>query len=126
MMSEVPKADVIVTNPTHYSVALKYAEGGASAPIVVAKGSQLIALRIREIAREHNVPILEAPPLARALHKHTDLGEAIPEALYTAVAEVLAYVYRLRRYEKSGGERPVEPAELPVPSELDPGVPVGA
>lgn len=127
MMSAIPTADVVVTNPTHYSVALKYNENGKGAPEVVAKGSHLLALRIREIAKEHHVPILEAPPLARALHKYTDLGETIPEALYTAVAEVLAYVYRLRRYEAVGGERPEEPVELPVPLELDPAAsPAGA
>jgi flagellar biosynthetic protein FlhB len=120
MMSAIPTADVVVTNPTHYSVALKYSENGKGAPVVVAKGSHLLALRIREIAQEHHVPILEAPPLARALHKHTDLGESIPEALYIAVAEVLAYVYRLRHYETLGGPRPEEPRELPVPRELDP------
>lgn len=120
MMSAIPTADVVVTNPTHYAVALKYSDKGMRAPIVVAKGSHLLALRIREIAAENHVPILEAPPLARALHKHTDLGETIPEALYTAVAEVLAYVYQLRIYEKLGGTRPQEPSELPVPIELDP------
>lgn len=120
MMSAIPTADVVVTNPTHYAVALKYGEKGMKAPVVVAKGSHLLALRIREIAQEHHVPILEAPPLARALHKHTDLGEAIPEALYNAVAEVLAYVYRLRLYEKSGGEYPQVPSDLPVPAALDP------
>jgi len=120
MMAEIPTADVVVTNPTHYAVALKYGDKGMRAPIVVAKGSHLLALRIREIAEENHVPILEAPPLARALHKHTDLGESIPEALYTAVAEVLAYVYQLHRYEKQGGARPQEPKHLPVPIELDP------
>ena len=120
MMAAIPTADVVVTNPTHYAVALKYSDKGMRAPVVVAKGSHLLALRIREIAEENHVPILEAPPLARALHKHTDLGESIPEALYTAVAEVLAYVYNLRRYEKQGGARPQEPGELPVPAELDP------
>jgi len=120
MMAEIPTADVVVTNPTHYAVALKYGDKGMRAPVVVAKGSHLLALRIREIAEENHVPILEAPPLARALHKHTELGESIPEALYTAVAEVLAYVYQLHRYEKQGGPRPQEPAHLPVPVELDP------
>ena len=121
MMAAIPTADVVVTNPTHYSVALKYSDkGGASAPVVVAKGSHLMALRIREIAQEHHVPILEAPPLARALHKHTELGDVIPEALYIAVAEVLAYVYQLRRYETQGGARPERPVELPVPAALDP------
>jgi flagellar biosynthetic protein FlhB len=122
MMAAIPTADVVVTNPTHYAVALKYGDKGMRAPIVVAKGSHLLALRIREIAEENHVPILEAPPLARALHKHTDLGESIPEALYTAVAEVLAYVYQLHRYEKQGGARPQEPKHLPVPVELDPAV----
>ena len=88
---------------------------------MVAKGSHLIAQRIREIAQENNVPILEAPPLARALHKHTEIGDAIPEALYTAVAEVLAYVYQLKRYNTDGGVRPDQPDSLPVPAELDPG-----
>ncbi|HEU0282351.1 MAG TPA: flagellar type III secretion system protein FlhB, partial [Gallionella sp.] len=120
MMAAIPTADVVVTNPTHYAVALKYGDTGMRAPMVVAKGSHLLALRIREIAEENHVPVLEAPPLARALHKHTDLGESIPEALYTAVAEVLAYVYQLRRYEKQGGARPQEPKTLPVPVDLDP------
>ncbi|MBY0575240.1 MAG: flagellar type III secretion system protein FlhB [Gallionellaceae bacterium] len=120
MMAAIPTADVVVTNPTHYAVALKYGETGMRAPVVVAKGSHLTALRIREIAEENHVPVLEAPPLARALHKHAELGESIPEALYTAVAEVLAYVYQLRRYEKQGGTRPQEPDKLPVPVELDP------
>ena len=120
MMSEIPTADVVVTNPTHFSVALRYSETGMRAPIVVAKGSHLTAARIREIAVEHGVPILEAPPLARALYKHTEIGDAIPEALYTAVAEVLAYIYQLRRYRKEGGEQPNEPRELQVPAELDP------
>ena len=120
MMSAIPTADVVVTNPTHYAVALKYSEGKMGAPIVVAKGSHLLAARIKEIATEHRVPILEAPPLARALHKHTDLGERIPEALYNAVAEVLAYVYQLKRYQQQGGAMPQVPSELPVPKELDP------
>ncbi len=120
MMAEIPTADVVVTNPTHFSVALKYSDNKMRAPIVVAKGSHLLATKIREIAKEHNVPILEAPPLARALHKHCDLGQAIPEALFNAVAEVLAYVYQLRRYRQVGGEYPQEPHELPVPKELDP------
>jgi flagellar biosynthetic protein FlhB len=120
MMAAIPTADVVVTNPTHYAVALKYSETGMRAPVVVAKGSHLLALRIREIAQENRVPILEAPPLARALHKHTELGDSIPEALYTAVAEVLAYVYQLKRYQKQGGAYPQEPRELPVPKDLDP------
>ncbi|GAB4119574.1 MAG: flagellar biosynthesis protein FlhB [Sideroxydans sp.] len=120
MMSAIPSADVVVTNPTHYAVALKYSENRMRAPTVVAKGSHLLAAKIKEIAKEHNIPILEAPPLARALHQHCELGGAIPEALYTAVAEVLAYVYQLRRYQKTGGARPHRPHDLPVPPELDP------
>lgn len=120
MMAEIPTADVVVTNPTHFSVALKYSENKMRAPVVVAKGSHLMAAKIKEIAKENNIPILEAPPLARALHKHCELGQAIPEALFNAVAEVLAYVYQLRRYKQVGGAYPQEPHELPVPKELDP------
>ncbi|MFZ1767508.1 MAG: flagellar biosynthesis protein FlhB [Candidatus Nitrotoga sp.] len=120
MMSNIPTADVVVTNPTHYAVALSYSEKGLGAPVVVAKGSHLLAARIREIAIQNNVPILEAPPLARALHKHTELGQAIPEALYNAVAEVLAYVYQLRRYRQGSGVMPDAPHDLPVPPQLDP------
>lgn len=109
MMQDVPKADVIVTNPTHYAVALRYDDAKMRAPVVVAKGQDLIALRIREIAGAHGVPILEAPPLARALHKHCDIGDAIPAQLYTAVAQVLAYVYQLRAARRAGGPLPVVP-----------------
>lgn len=120
MMSEVPTADVIVTNPTHFSVALKYSEGKMRAPKVVAKGADAVALRIREIAAENNVPTLEAPALARALHRHAELGDEIPEALYTAVAEVLAYVFQLRSFHQNGGIRPAPPTVFDVPFELDP------
>ncbi|HWT70856.1 MAG TPA: flagellar biosynthesis protein FlhB [Oxalicibacterium sp.] len=120
MMSEVPTADVVVTNPTHFAVALKYAENGMRAPKVVAKGADEVAAKIREIAAENNVVLLEAPPLARALYKHADIGDEIPEALYIAVAEVLAYVFQLRAYGQRGGMRPQEPKDLDVPPELDP------
>jgi flagellar biosynthetic protein FlhB len=120
MMSEVPTADVVVTNPTHFAVALKYAENGMRAPKVVAKGADEVAAKIREIAAENNVVLLEAPPLARALYKHADIGDEIPEALYIAVAEVLAYVFQLRAYAKRGGARPQEPKDIDVPPELDP------
>ncbi len=119
MMAAIPTADVVVTNPTHYAVALKYGEQGMRAPVVVAKGSHLLAQRIREIAEENHVPILEAPPLARALYKHTNLDAAIPEGLYTAVAEILAYVYQLNQYQKLGGLPPRKPVHLPVPAELE-------
>ncbi len=120
MMAEVPKADVVVTNPTHFSVALKYDAERMSAPVVVAKGRGEVALRIREIAAEHKVPVLEAPPLARALYAHCELEEAVPAALYTAVAEVMAYVYQLNKWLEKGGIAPVAPEKLPVPERLDP------
>ena len=120
MMAEIPGADVVVTNPTHYAVALKYSEGKMGAPRVVAKGADLVAAKIREIAAEHRVPLLEAPPLARALFRHTDIGDEIPATLYAAVAEVLAYVFQLRHFEKAGGTYPAAPTALPVPPELDP------
>ncbi|MFV8823537.1 flagellar biosynthesis protein FlhB [Thauera sp. WH-2] len=123
MMSEVPKADVVVTNPTHFSVALKYDAEKMGAPVVVAKGRGELALKIRELAKEHGVPMLEAPPLARALYKHCELEQSIPAALYTAVAEVMAYVYQLDAWMKSGGLPPVAPTALPVPAGMDPGAP---
>lgn len=118
MMAEVPKADIVVTNPTHFAVALKYRDGDMRAPRVVAKGSDLVAQRIRELAKEHNVAVLEAPPLTRALFKHTRLGDEIPAGLYTAVAEVLAWVYQLKRWKDEGGDAPRTPSDLPVPAEL--------
>ena len=123
MMAEVPTADVVVTNPTHFSVALKYDAEKMGAPMVVAKGRGELALKIREIAKEHGVPMLEAPPLARALYKHCELEQSIPAALYTAVAEVMAYVYQLDAWMKQGGLPPVAPATLPVPAGMDPGAP---
>lgn len=119
MMADVPKADVIVTNPTHYSVALQYDEKKMNAPKVVAKGAGLIALRIREIASEHRIPVLEAPPLARALYRHSEIGQQIPGQLYSAVAEVLAWVWQLRRWRVAGGLIPKKPENLPVPEALD-------
>jgi len=122
MMAAVPDADVVVTNPTHYAVALRYDEGGSAAPTVVAKGAGLIAQRIRDLAVEHRVPLLSAPPLARALHHHVELGEEIPAALYTAVAEVLAWVFQLRAWQPAtGAPQPTQPQALAVPAELDPG-----
>ncbi len=120
MMAEVPKADVVITNPAHFSVALSYRESSMRAPRVIAKGRDLTALRIRELAREHRVPIIEAPPLARALYRHTDLEQEIPEALYTAVAEVLAYIFQLRRFNAEGGRAPEMPGDIVVPAGLDP------
>lgn len=119
MMQNVPTADVIVTNPTHYAVALKYADG-KGAPRVVAKGVDDVAAKIREMGAENKVPMLEAPALARALFKHTEIDEEIPEKLYSAVAEVLAYVYQLRAYKKGEGDYPDRPTRLKVPAEMDP------
>ncbi|UPY96603.1 flagellar biosynthesis protein FlhB [Pectobacterium sp. 21LCBS03] len=119
MMADVPKADVIVTNPTHYAVALRYDEKKMNAPKVLAKGAGEIALRIRELGTEHRVPILEAPPLARALFRHSEVGQHIPAALYAAVAEVLAWVYQLKRWKREGGLIPRKPKHLPVPDALD-------
>lgn len=121
MMAEVPKADVVVTNPTHYAVALKYDADAMGAPRVVAKGMNLIAQNIRELAAANSVPLLEAPPLARALYRHTEIGESIPAALYSAVAEVMAWVYQLNNFIAQGGLPPEEPADLPVPPDMDPG-----
>jgi len=121
MMAEIPKADVVVTNPTHYAVALRYQDGAMRAPRVVAKGAHLLAARIRALAEEHRIPILQAPPLARALYRHAELGDEIPAALYTAVAEVLAYVYQLRRHREDGGPMPQQPELAPLPAGLDPG-----
>ncbi|GIX26298.1 MAG: flagellar biosynthesis protein FlhB [Burkholderiales bacterium] len=119
MMAEVPKADVVVVNPTHYAAALAYQEGRMRAPRVVAKGAGLLAARIREVAQAHQVPVLSAPALARALYYHAELGEEIPEALYTAVAEVLAYVYQLRHARVYGRALPPF-GEVPIPQGMDP------
>ncbi|MYN01845.1 flagellar type III secretion system protein FlhB [Pseudoduganella sp. DS3] len=119
MMQEVPTADVVVTNPTHYAVALKYTEGGQGAPRVVAKGTDEVAAKIRELAKEHRVAILEAPPLARALHKHTEIGDEISPRLYAAVAEVLAYVFQIKAY-RPGLRYPDRPGKLDVPDDMDP------
>jgi len=109
MMGEVAKADVIVTNPTHFAVALRYDDKRNRAPIVVAKGVDLIAARIREIAAEHKVPIFEAPPLARVLYRSVDLNREVPASLYTAVAQVLTYIYQLRAFKKGLVAMPERP-----------------
>jgi flagellar biosynthesis protein FlhB len=117
MMHEVPKADVVVVNPTHFAVALRYDEGRMRAPLVVAKGTDLVAARIREIAGEHAVPIFEAPPLARALYHSVEIGSEIPATLYAAVAQVLTYIYQLKSARTSGARPPEPPA-------IDPGLDV--
>ena len=126
MMQQVPKADVVITNPTHYAVALRYDEQRMRAPIVVAKGVELIALTIREVAAEHQVPIVEAPPLARALHAGCELGAEIPAQLYAAVAKILIYVYQLRAARRGVAVTPELPRiELPEPEEKPHGEPGG-
>ena len=119
-VSAVPRADFVVTNPTHYAVALRYDDTSMAAPQVIAKGTDLVALKIRELAGVHQIPVLESPMLARALYAHADLDQAIPAALYTAVAQVLAYVYRLKAALRGEGLMPGELGEPPVPVELDP------
>lgn len=119
MLAAVPAADLVVMNPTHYAVALKYEEGSMGAPRVVAKGVDLLALRIRDLATEHKVPVLQAPPLARALYAHTEIDQEIPAALFGAVAQVLAWVYQLRQAtpQQAAALSAPQPA---VPAELDP------
>jgi flagellar biosynthetic protein FlhB len=109
MMEEVPRADVVITNPTHYAVALRYDDTRMRAPIVVAKGADLVAQRIRQIATEHGVPLVEAPPLARTLHAGCEIGDEIPARLYAVVAQVLTYVYQLRTARRAGASAPSAP-----------------
>lgn len=118
MMGAVPEADVVITNPTHYAVALVYSGEGASAPVVVAKGVDQAAMKIREIAKENNVPQMEAPPLARAIYKHTRIDAEIPEGLYVAVAQVLAYIYQMDMYAKGMGAKPDRRPDMPIPEDL--------
>ena len=120
MLAAVPKADIVVMNPTHYAVALKYDDKSMAAPRVVAKGADLLALKIRDIAKEAKVPVLQAPPLARALYAHAEIDREVPQALFAAVAQVLAWVYQLRAAMAGQGAMPAEIAPLPVPGELDP------
>ncbi len=118
MMGEVPKADVVVTNPTHYAVALKYDQDSMAAPKVVAKGKELVAANIRKIATENNIPLIESPMLARAIYFSTELDHPIPAGLYLAVAKLLAYVFQLKIYRQDGGEIPQEPSDFSVPEEF--------
>lgn len=119
MMQEVPKADVVVTNPTHYAVALKYEHGKQRAPVVVAKGVDDVAMFIRQIADANGVPIIRSPALARSVYHTTDLDHPIPEQLFSAVAQVLAYVYQLKNYKKGKASKPKPLArELPIPDEF--------
>ena len=118
MMQEVPKADVVITNPTHYAVAIRYDQSTMGAPIIVALGADEIAGHIRRIAAANDVPILSAPPLARALYHNCDLDQEIPAGLFLAVAQVLAYVYQLHHYELNGGLSPEFNSDVPIPDDL--------
>ncbi len=120
MLAAVPTADLVVMNPSHYAVALKYDEGQMAAPRIVAKGADLMALKIRDLAREHKVPVLQAPPLARALYTHGEVDREIPARLFSAVAQVLAYVYQLRAAMAGRGSMPNELPPIAVPVDLDP------
>ncbi len=118
MMQAVPEADVVITNPTHFAVALKYDGDKGGAPRLVAKGGDFVALKIREIAQEHKVTVLESPALARAVYYSTELDHEIPAGLYLAVAQVLAYVYQLRQSRAGKGRRPEPLNNLPIPPDL--------
>ena len=119
MMAAIPEADVVITNPTHYAVALKYDPDKGNAPVLLAKGSDFLALKIREIAVANNVMLLESPALARSIYYSTELEQEIPGGLYLAVAQVLAYVYQIRQYRAGKGKRP-DPLkdDLPIPPDL--------
>lgn len=118
MMSEVPKADVIVTNPSHYAVALRYEQNSNSAPKLVAKGVDLIAAQIRNVAIGADVPLVASPPLARALYYSTEIDKEIPQGLYLAVAQILAYVYQLKTAQKNDWRAPLPPGDIQVPDEF--------
>jgi flagellar biosynthesis protein FlhB len=118
MMAKVPQADVIITNPTHYAVALQYKPDIMATPILLAKGGDRIALKIREIASAHKIEIIESPELARAIFHTTELEAEIPAGLYLAVAQILAYVFQLRTHRKGRGEKPRYPRNISVPKDL--------
>jgi flagellar biosynthetic protein FlhB len=120
MLAAVPRADLVVMNPDHYAVALKYDGATMAAPVVLAKGVDLMAMRIRDAARAASVPVLQAPPLARALYAHAQIDREIPAALFAAVAQVLAWMYQLRNAMAGKGRQPGPLPDLPVPAELDP------
>jgi len=119
MMEAVPQADVVITNPTHFAVALKYDPAKGSAPVLLAKGGDFLALKIREIAQENKVMVLESPALARAVYFSTEMDQEIPAGLYLAVAQVLAYVYQIKQYQAGKGKRPAPLSDnLPIPPDL--------
>lgn len=119
MMQDIPQADVVITNPTHYAVALRYDQISTGAPTVVAKGADLIAQQIRMVGEANDIPVLETPPLTRAIYYSTEIGDEIPSGLYIAVAQVLAFVFQLRRYKTRGGSKPqLDLEDLDIPDEL--------
>lgn len=118
MMAAIPDADVIITNPTHYAVALKYDPEKGNAPMLLAKGTDFLALKIREIANAHSIQVLESPELARSIYYSTELEEEIPAGLYLAVAQVLAYVYQIRQHRAGKGKAPEPLKDLPIPPDL--------
>lgn len=118
MMSKIPEADVIITNPTHYAVALRYKPNNDSVPVVVAKGKNLVAERIKEVAGEYELIIVESASLTRSVYYSTEIGQEIPAGLYVAVAQVLAYVYQIKEYKKGKMPKPSVLSDLPIPEEL--------
>lgn len=118
MMSEIPKADVVITNPDHFAVVLSYKQKEMGAPVLVAKGVDHLVSQIKKIAEFHEVPIVQIPPLARALYYSTEIGQEIPQGLYTAVAQVLAYIYQLEMYKRGSSKKPKLPEEFKIPDEL--------
>ncbi len=118
MMQQVPLADVVITNPTHFAVALKYDAEKGNAPLLLAKGGDFLALKIREIAQENQITLLESPALARAVYYSTEVDQEIPAGLYLAVAQVLAYVYQLKQFRAGRGKRPAPLKDLPIPPDL--------
>jgi len=116
----VPKADFVVMNPTHFAVAVRYDEKTMNAPQVISKGADLLAMKIRDVAKHHAIPVLQSPMLARALYAHAELDRDIPASLFTAVAQVVAYVYRLRAALRGDGPMPGDVPQPFVPPELDP------
>ena len=118
MLQDVPKADVVITNPTHYSVALKYDSKVNRAPIVIAKGADHMALKIREIAKAHKIELVNSPPLTRSIYYHSEVGQEIPSGLYLAVAQILAYVFQLRRFRRGWGAKPGKIPPFEIPPEL--------
>ncbi|WP_067222565.1 flagellar biosynthesis protein FlhB [Marinomonas gallaica] len=117
MMSDVPQADVIITNPTHYSVALKYDQANGKAPVLLAKGNDFIALKIREIGNYYDIPVIQSPELTRAVYRHTEIGDEIPEGLFQVIAQLLAYVYQIRM-ARTGEKPPERMPQLEVPEEF--------